>query len=459
MAESATPALAPSTAPVQASRARRILRRLLAPARYARRRPFRALAWLLAIGVAVLAAAAVALAGIFQYHLRAARAELDRGHNAGALHHLEWCRWVRPGGRDVLILSARVARRFGSWDEADELLTRYWERYGDEEPLVFERLLHRAARGDLEGAAATLRPRIDRGGPEARLAREALVAGLSHRFRLADARAVVDAWIAADPDDALASLLSGKLYEQQLAEEEAVQAYRRAIELDPEQHDARLRLASLLVGRRRGEEAEAVLGPLLAALPDHPEAQVLRVRTLALLGRTSEARAALEACLRAHPEYPPALFERGNSALSDGDGPAAERDLARAAALDPGNIQIRNQYALALARNGKSADAAKQHAAVKQLQEDAERMTFLIGGPLQARPNDPALHHEIGTIALRSGLVPDAIRWFTSALQVDPNYLPTHRALAGLYQQLDNPVLAARHRAMAQRLATTAPKP
>jgi Flp pilus assembly protein TadD len=163
--------------------------------------------------------------------------------------------------------------------------------------------------------------------------------------------------------------------------------------------------------------------------------------------------------LRTYPDYPAALLERGNNALLDGDEPAAERDFARAIALDPGNIQIRNQYALALARNGKQSESAKQYEAVKQLQEDSERMTDLINGPLQSRPNDPALHHEIGAIALRSGLVPEAIRWFESALQVSPDHLPTHRTLAGLYQQLDNPVLAARHRAIAQRLASAQLKP
>ena len=215
----------------------------------------------------------------------------------------------------------------------------------------------------------------------------------------------------------------------------------------------------MLVGRRHGEEAEAVLAPLRAALPNHAEAQVLWVRTLALRGRFAEARVALDVCLRSHADYPPALLESGNNALLDGDGPAAERDLARATALDPGNRQIRNQYALALARNGKKAEAEKQYAAVKQLEEDGERMTVLIGGPLQSRPNDPALHHEIGVIALRSGLVTEAIRWFESALQVSPDHLPTHRTLAGLYQQLDNPVLAARHRAIAQRIASGQPKP
>jgi hypothetical protein len=36
---------------------------------------------------------------------------------------------------------------------------------------------------------------------------------------------------------------------------------------------------------------------------------------------------------------------------------------------------------------------------------------------------------------------------------VNANHLPTHRTLAVVYQELDNPILAAKHRAIAQRLS------
>ena len=116
-------------------------------------------------------------------------------------------------------------------------------------------------------------------------------------------------------------------------------------------------------------------------------------------------------------------------------------------ALDPGNAIVRNQYALVLARNGKPSEAKAQYDAVKQLEADSERIAVLINGPLQNTPNDPQIHYEIGMIALRSGLTTEAIRWFTGALAVDPNHLPTHRILASVYHELENPVLSARHRA------------
>jgi Flp pilus assembly protein TadD len=182
-------------------------------------------------------------------------------------------------------------------------------------------------------------------------------------------------------------------------------------------------------------------------------------RALALQGRAAESRAALAQCLRDHPDYPPALAERGAQALIDGDEAEAERHLARAAALEPGNVVARNQYAFALARVGKKAEADAEQARIAALKADLDRITVLISGPLQDRPNDPDVHHEIAQIALRSGQVREALRWFTSALRVDPGHVPTHRALAVLYRELDNPVLSARHRALARRPGEAPSKP
>ena len=177
-----------------------------------------------------------------------------------------------------------------------------------------------------------------------------------------------------------------------------------------------------------------------------PKSRCCGLAQLSLLGRTDEARAAIDECLATHPDYPPALLERGNTALLLGDEAAAERYLSHAARLDPGNAIVRNQYALVLARNGKPSEAKAQYDAVKQLEADSERIAVLINGPLQNTPNDPQIHYEIGMIALRSGLTTEAIRWFTGALAVDPNHLPTHRILASVYHELENPVLSARHR-------------
>jgi predicted Zn-dependent protease len=449
----------PPTGSTRLGLGRRLLSIPVALVRYARRRPRRALGYSLLLLILVGGALASGVWIWFAYHLRAARFELSRGHNAPALRHLDECRRLRAEDPEVLLLTARVARRSGNWDEAEGLLNRCLEVSGNTDDLVLERILLRATRGELEETAMALAARIQAGGPNAELAHEALVAGLLYRYDWAGALSHLNDWLAADPDSTTALLLRGKLEEQRLARVPAREYYQRVVERDPEHDEARLRLATLLLEDRRGTESLEHLAVLLKRLPDHPEIAVMWARALALQGRGGESRAALDACLQSHPEYPPALAERGAQALVDGDEVGAEQYLARAVSLDPGNLVTRSQYALALRRNGKRNDAARQEEAIETLKADFDRITVLITGPLRERPNDPNVHFEIAQIALRSGQLREALRWLTAALRVDPHHVPTHRVLADLYHQLNKPGLAAHHRALAQRASDSSPKP
>jgi tetratricopeptide (TPR) repeat protein len=404
----------------------------------------------------VLLPGALALAGgrlYFDHHLRGARDELA----AAATQHLLRCRAFRPDHPDVLLLAARVARRSGSWDEAQTFLDRYWDRYGDDDRLVFERLALRATRGEVEAAGPPLIARVEAGGPDAGVAREALISGLVYRFLWPEADRQLGFWLAAEPDATAALLLRGKLLEQRLQSREAALDYRRIVDLDPDHDEARLRLTTLLLQFRQGEEALRHLDVLRHRLPENSEVLTQWARALALQGRTEEARAAIDQCLRLHPDTPGALAEAGRYAYFDEDDAAAERILARAVRLDPGNAATRHQYLLVLTRAGKNAEAAAQEEAIRRLQKDNERIDHLIQGPLQTTPNDPAVHHEIAIMAFRAGRPEEAFRWLKTALQVGPDHLPTHQTLAGYYQDTGNPALAARHRALAQKLMGSKP--
>lgn len=434
-----------------------VLTSVATPFRFARHRPAQAVIVFMLVVLAGLLLAAVGVRVWFDYHLRAARREVDRGHNAAALVHLQRCATVRPNDREVLLLAARVARRDGMLAEAEVALDRYWAMYGDEEPLVFERLLLRATRGEYGSTAAALQNRIAAGGPDADLAREALVVGLLSRFYWAEAERLLADWRATSPDNTRALLLRGKLDEQRQRTSEAMLAFRRLLELDPEHDEARARLAALLLQLRQGEEALTHLTYLRGRLPDNAAVHTQLAQALALQGRTAEARAALEDCLRAHPNYPPAVAERARYAIEAEDYQAAEDLYRRAVRLDPGNAPTRHQFALVLARNGKREEAAREHEYIQQLTADSERINRLVSGPLQNNPNDPAIHHEIAMIAVRAGRPAEGLRWFLSALQVAPDYLPTHLALATYYDVTGNPALANRHRAFARQLTPSRP--
>jgi tetratricopeptide (TPR) repeat protein len=389
----------------------------------------------------------------FDYHLRAARRAVERDHNAAAVPHLQACLRHRPDHPEVLLLSARVARRSGAWTEAEELLDRYWRAHGDDDALALERLLFRATRGELESVQSSLQARIDRDDPSAPLAREALIAGLMFRFRLGEAEQQINRWLEHDPDNTLALLARGNLYEKRDLSSDALMAYRRLLELDPEHDEARLRMTTILLHLSQGEEALGHLEYLRRRLPDNPTVLVQLAQALDLQGQADEARATLDECLRRHPDNAAALAERGRIARRDGDGALAEEYLRRAVRLDPGKSSARYQLYLTLNQNGKKDEALKEQEAGTRMEEDVKRIKELLHTRLQETPNDPAVYYEVAMIALRAGRPKEALHWLENALQVGPDHLPTHRALATYYRERGNPILAARHRAIAQRLS------
>src|SRR5262249_33103902 len=105
-------------------------RPLLAPVLFLWRRAGQTLGVLALLALLGLAAGVRGLTAWPAQPLRAARAALERGHNGEAIRHLRACRLVHPDHPEVLLLSARVARRAGSWAESEALLDRYWQLRG-----------------------------------------------------------------------------------------------------------------------------------------------------------------------------------------------------------------------------------------------------------------------------------------------------------------------------------------
>jgi tetratricopeptide (TPR) repeat protein len=429
----------------------RFIRVPLAALRFARRRPFAALT-VVGVVVALMFAGDIVLHEIaFNRNLEAARTEVERGHNAAAAARLAACRAVKPMHPEVLLLSAAVARRSGAWDDADELLAMHSREHGDNDALAFERLLLRAAQGDLDASAPRLLSIILSDPTKARSAREALIAGFLQRFRWIEAERHLADWLAVSPEDTAALLLRGKYLEQRQVIPDAINDFTRVVALDAEHDEARLRVANLLLQQRRSEELLAHAAVLNRRMPHLPEVRILWVKALALQGRTDESRAALEQCLADFPDFAPALAQRGVAALQSGDDATAERFLGRAAQLAPGDFTTRSQYAAVLTRLGKHEEAERERESLKKLEEDHDRIAKLVGGPLQSRPNDPSVPHEIATIALRSGQAAEGRRWLLVALAIDPSHGPSHQVLANFYQASGNPALAAKHRAMARQ--------
>jgi predicted Zn-dependent protease len=384
-----------------------------------------------------------------EYHLNAAARAVERYHNYQAQDHLQACLAIRPREPRAFLLAARVAWRVGSFDVAEGWLERCEEQHNSEE-LVLERVLLRAARGEVDEVGVFCRSRVEENHPSASLIREAVVTGLLQVYRLVEADKILREWLEREPDNTQALVLDGTLHELRLHLSDALACYRRVVELDPEHDEARLRMVNVLVQHSNGSEALPHVEYLRRRLPANAHVQVRQAQCQALLGLEDEARQTLDDLLRHQPHYGPALSERGKLALRAGDTALAEALLREAVVRDPSALDARYLLTQVLRRNDKEAEAQKESETLTRMEEDASRIQRIATEEMQRRPNDPALMHEAGVISLRAGAPREGLRWLYRALEIDPKHVPTHQALAGFYERTGNSTLAARHRRLAE---------
>jgi len=277
-----------------------------------------------------------------------------------------------------------------------------------------------------------------------------MASGLIRVYRLFEADDRIKAWLTLRPDDRLALLLQGQLFDLESRSPDAVANYRKVVELDPENEDVRLRLAAGLLQGHEGNDALPHLEYLQKRRPDDPRVLMPLVQCRLLLGQTEEAKKILDGVLARQPHYPEVLAMRGKLARQDGNLSEAEKWLREAVALDPGSYEARYHLYLCLNDQGKEAESKEQLARLNVMDEDLKEIQEIIGGKKQKTPNDPEVHYKAGMIALRSGATEEGVRWLESALELDPKYAPAHRTLALYYQQIGDPGRAAHHSELAQ---------
>jgi tetratricopeptide (TPR) repeat protein len=386
------------------------------------------------------------------HHWRAGRDRMEKYHSREALEHLEACLQVWPRDAEALLLAARAARRLSDFDRAERHLDGCARQSGQSEHVALERLMLRAARGEVDAVGNTCQTLIDQGHPQTPLIYEALAAGCMRLYRVNDAAFALQRWQAKQPDNTQAKLMEGLLHHQVHNGREAARAFQRVLDLDPDNHQARLFLATVYLEQMQGREALPHLEYLRKVMPDHVGVQVLLGSCLDRIGRQQEAQQVLEGVLARLPHHPTALAERGKMALRSGDLDRAERMLLEACARAPSDLASHYQLYLCLSKRGKKAEAQEVLDRFNQLEKDLGRIHEITSREMQKTPLRAALHHELGTAYLRTGGLAEGERWLKSALQLDPGHEPSHRALADHYQQFGQPARAARHRAQAEAL-------
>lgn len=206
----------------------------------------------------------------------------------------------------------------------------------------------------------------------------------------------------------------GGLLALDLKDAEAVEQFRRSLELDPDRGDVRRKLANALARTGRFEDALPHYAALLATYPEHTaELEVQRATALVNLERPEEAIAAFE----------------------------------RAVAAEPENAQTRLRYAEALEFLERSDAAAKQWEAAARLAGDGEDRARLLAEDarrlktqgrfdealaqleevVRLEPEWSAARYELASLYGHLGRYDDALGAFRRVIEAEPRHAAARR--------------------------------
>ena len=151
--------------------------------------------------------------------------------------------------------------------------------------------------------------------------------------------------------------------------DEAVEEYRRAVELDPESAPAHYNLAAHLTRQGKLAEAEHHLRAALARDPN-PKTYAGLGFVLWKQGRTDEATARLREAIEADPTFVVAYEQLAAILVEQGEVEAAVLEYGHLVAASP-SAAAHQRYAELLAQAGRAEEAGRQRALAKALQESS----------------------------------------------------------------------------------------
>ncbi len=333
------------------------------------------------------------------YQLRSARSALERYHPEQAQTHLARCLRVWPHSLQAHLLASRAARQSGDTEEAERQIRacqRLLESTNAE--VALEWALLQASSGNVREVEDFLQRAATEGTEASRLVWEAMAEGYIRLYRILDALACLDHWLAVDPDNSRALELRGLAYFRGKAAHKGSADLRRVIDRDPTRDAARWRLVLCLLEMGAYDEALTHLEYVQRQRPDDPEVLVRLARCHNMLDRGEQARQILDGVLEAHPEHMLALRMRGQFALTDREPQRAERWLRRAAAVSPNDYQTHWLLVQALHQQKKTAEAQQELKLAESIKDRSERLGELRSRKMSEQPLDPALHCEMGIL-------------------------------------------------------------
>ncbi|MDX2478846.1 MAG: tetratricopeptide repeat protein, partial [Desulfuromusa sp.] len=186
-----------------------------------------------------------------------------------------------------------------------------------------------------------------------------------HRQQPEQTVAALEVLLARDPDSVAGHELLGDVFTYQQNYALAIDHFRRALQLEPENETLQLRLAMALARLERTDEAITVLESLLEQSPGSALARLTLARLYLGKKQTGKATAAYQQLLERHPEQLQAVLEYGRL-LEQQDQGAALALYQSFINRNPRAAAVRQQLAQYFLARHQLGDALVQLQAVRQ---------------------------------------------------------------------------------------------
>jgi tetratricopeptide (TPR) repeat protein len=222
-----------------------------------------------------------------------------------------------------------------------------------------------------------------------------------------------------DPD---AQLMYAVLLARLKSPQRAKVAFQRAVELNPAELTAYLGLAKVNLDLGLTPEAERAAYSALQIAPEDPEAMyVLGQVLLATAGaeQTDMAEALLKRVTTLRPDHMEARYQYGIARLRHRDPKGAIREFETVIAQQPDRLELRQNYARALAAAGDAAAAKEQQKFAGELAELRQK-EGLYTSRADGNPKDVGARCDLADFYLQNGAAARAIREFERALTLAP---------------------------------------